>query len=87
MTYQHSSRVQQLIDSMQKAAEAKFAEAKEQKDAGMMACYAGDARDMFKIAEKMQDGDFKGAREIVREMDTAARDEVPNKVYEFLNDE
>ncbi len=72
---------------MQKAAERKFAQAKKQKEAGMMAMYAADARDMFRIAKIMQDGDYPAAYEKARNMDTAARDEIPDKVYEFLMDE
>jgi hypothetical protein len=82
-----SPRVQKLINLMQKAAESKFAEAKEQKEAGMMAMYAADARDMFRIAELMQDGNMSAAGKKAWEMDTAARDEIPDKVYEFLVDE
>lgn len=88
MSNQPSPRVQKLINLMQKAAERKFAEAKkEQKDPGMMAMYAGDARDMFKIAELMQDGNMSAAGKKAWDMDTAARDEIPEEVYEFLLDE
>ena len=82
-----SPRVQKLITLMQKAAERKFAQAKKENDAGMMAMYAGDARDMFKIAELMQDGNMSAAGKKAWDMDTAARDEIPDKVYEFLTDE
>lgn len=79
-----SPRVQKLIDTMQKAAEAKFAQAKKQTEADMMAMYAADARDMFKIAEMMQDGNYEAARTKADRMDTAARDEIPEEVYNFL---
>ncbi len=82
-----SPRVQKLINIMQKAAERKFAQAKEQDDPGMMSMYAGDAEDMFKIAAIMQDGDYPAAYEKAGNMDTAARDEIPDKVYEFLEEE
>ena len=88
MSNQPSPRVQKLITLMQEAAEAKFSQAKkEQKDPGMMAMYAGDAEDMFNIAEMMQDGNYGAAYEKARNMDTAARDEIPDKVYEFLMEE
>lgn len=87
MSNQSSPRVQKLINTMQKAAEQKFAQAKKQKDAGMMAMYAADARDMFKIAEMMQDGNYGAAYEKACNMDTAARDEIPDEVYEFLEEE
>ena len=82
-----SPRVQKLINIMQKAAESKFAEAKKQDDPGMMSMYASDAEDMFKIAEIMQDGDHPAAYEKARNMDTAARDEIPDEVYKFLEEE
>jgi hypothetical protein len=82
-----SPRVQKLIDIMQKAAERKFAQAKKQDDPGMMAMYAGDAEDMFRIAKIMQDGDHPAAYEKARNMDTAARDEIPDDVYRFLEEE
>ena len=82
-----SPRVQKLITLMQKSAERKFAEAKKQKDAGMMAMYAADARDMFRIAEMMQDGNMSAAGKKAWDMDTAARDEIPEEVYEYLVDE
>lgn len=82
-----SPRVQQLINTMQKAAQRTFDKAKKEKDAGMMAMYAADARDMFKIAELMQDGNYGAALRKARVMDTAARDEIPDKVYEFLWEE
>jgi hypothetical protein len=72
---------------MQKSAERKFAEAKKEKDAGMMAMYAADARDMFRIAEMMQDGNMSAAGKKAWDMDTAARDEIPEEVYEYLVDE
>jgi hypothetical protein len=84
MTNPPSPRVQKLVTLMQKSAEQKFAEAKKEKDAGMMAMYAADARDMFKIAELMRDGNFNAAGRKAWDMDTAARDEIPDKVYEFL---
>lgn len=84
MSNQPSPRVQKLITIMQKAAEQKFAQAKKEKDAGMMAMYAADARDMFKIVEMMQDGNFDAAKRKAQDMDTAARDEIPDKVYSFL---
>lgn len=87
MSNQPSPRVQKLINTMQKAAERKFAQAKKEKDAGMMAMYAADARDMFEIAEMMQDGNFVAAYKKACYMDTAARDEIPDKVYEFLEEE
>jgi hypothetical protein len=49
--------------------------------------YAADARDMFKIAEIMQDGDHPAAYEKACNMDTAARDEIPDEVFEYLVDE
>lgn len=83
-----SPRVQKLINIMQEAAESKFAKAKkEQKDPGMMSMYAADARDMFKIAELMQDGNMSAAGKIAWGMDTAARDEIPDEVYEYLVDD
>jgi len=82
-----SPRVQKLINLMQKAAESKFAQAKEQKEADMMSMYAGDAEDMFAVARMMEEGNYGGAYSKVRNMDTAARDEIPDKVYEFLEEE
>jgi hypothetical protein len=84
MIKQHSPRIQRLNRIMQDAAEAKFAMAKYQKDAGMMAMYAGDARDMFDIAAKMEAGNFVAAMRQAQSMDTAARDEIPTEVYKFL---
>jgi hypothetical protein len=72
---------------MQEAAESKFAQAKKQDDPGMMSMYASDAEDMFRIAKIMQGGDHPAAYEKVCNMDTAARDEIPAKVYEFLEEE
>jgi hypothetical protein len=72
---------------MQKAAERKFAQAKRQDDPGMMSMYAGDAEDMFKIAAIMKDGDHPAAWSKARNMDTAARDEIPDEVYKFLREE
>jgi hypothetical protein len=80
-------RVQKFITLMQKAAEDKFAQAKKQTSPGMMSMYAGDARDMFKIAELMQDSNYAAAYKKAYSMDTAARDEIPSEVYKFLEDE
>ena len=87
MSNQPSPRVQKLINTMQEAAERKFVKAMEQKDAGMMAMYSADARDMFKIAELMQDGNYSAAGKKAWDMDTAARDEIPTNVNKFLVDE
>lgn len=72
--------------TMKRAAEKKFAEAQRQEEADMMAMYAGDARDMFAIARMIKDGDLKAAYNKACYMDTAARDEIPPKVYRFLED-
>ena len=88
MSNQPSPHVQKLITLMQEAAEAKLSQAKkEQKDPGMMAMYAGDARDMFEIARMIKEGNFKAAYDKACYMDTAARDEIPMKVYRFLEEE
>lgn len=73
--------------SMKRAAEKKFEQAKQQKDPGMMAMYVGDARDMFAIARMIKEGNFKAAYDKACFMDTAARDEIPMKVYRFLEEE
>lgn len=73
--------------AMKRAAEKKFEQAKAQEEASMMAMYAGDARDMFAIARMIKEGNFVAAYKKACYMDTAARDEIPDKVYEFLEDE
>ena len=45
------------------------------------------AEDMFRIAEMMQDGNYGAAYEKACNMDTAAREEIPMKVYRFLEEE
>ena len=85
--YTPSPRVQKLIDLMREAADAKFAQAKKQDEAGMMAMYASDADDMFKIVRMLKEGNTLAAYEKACNMDTAARDEIPDKVYEFLEEE
>lgn len=72
--------------AMKRAAEKKFEQAKQQDEPSMMSMYAGDARDMFAIARMIKDGDVLAAYNKARLMDTAARDEIPTKVYRFLEE-
>ena len=69
---------------LSKAAKLKLKQAKASRIAGMVAMYAGDARDMFDAARMIAEGNREAARDKVSKMDTAARDEIPKQVYEYL---
>jgi len=81
-----SGAIKLHIAMLRKAAGNKFDEAKIQSDPGMMSMYAGDAEDIFAVARMMEEGNYGAAYEKVCNMDTAARDEIPNKVYKFLEE-
>lgn len=82
-----SNKTEILYLTMKKAAQVKFDEAKVQDEPGMMAMYAADARDMFAIARMIKEGNIKAAYDKACYMDTAARDEIPDEVYEYLEEE
>lgn len=72
--------------TLTKAANRVFDMAKKQSDPGMMAMYAGDARDMLSVARMLKEGKVYAALRKAQDMDTAARDEIPVKVWMFLTE-
>jgi len=55
-------------------------------DADMFRMYTDDARDLGEVAEILLGGDADAALEKARNMDTAARGNIPDGAYEFMLD-
>lgn len=72
--------------ALKRLGESLFAKAKEQEDPGVMSMYAADSRDIFRIARMVKDGDFRAAYQAARNMDTAARENIPTATFNFLYD-
>jgi hypothetical protein len=55
--------------------------AEDESEYGMKAMYLGDASSFYDLAEFMNEGYFKKFSKHAQNMDTAARDRIPNDVY------
>jgi hypothetical protein len=52
----------------------------------MLAMYASDRKDFRKVLSLYRQGKWKEAAEFAGHMDTAARDYIPNGIWEEIND-
>jgi hypothetical protein len=56
----------------------------EKKSYGMASMYLGDASDLAQVAEYITDNDYTKAYTKARDMDTAARERIPQSVWDMV---
>lgn len=75
------------IEAMKKLAKRTQKEGNDNIDLSMQAMYLSDAGDYLSIASMLQEGNVKKAREHARNLDTAARECIPDNVWKLFLDE
>jgi hypothetical protein len=79
-----NTMLKEMADSVRNDAAAVLKDVKSWKEPEMKAMFRGDAADLRKVAKLIEQDKIKEAADHARHMDTAARENINDKAWDFL---